>query len=84
VYGELDDILISGSRLARGMPRFDFMSAEDVADVRAYLLARRAELTRSRASRTRARPRGSARGSSTSPSRTSAWWGLRGAPGRKQ
>jgi len=29
------------------MPRFDFMSAEDVADVRAYLLARRAELTQS-------------------------------------
>jgi quinohemoprotein ethanol dehydrogenase len=47
VYGDLANILISGSRLARGMPRFDFMTAEDVADVRAYLLARRAELVQS-------------------------------------
>jgi quinohemoprotein ethanol dehydrogenase len=47
VYDDLANILISGSRLARGMPRFDFMRAEDVADVRAYLLARRAELVKS-------------------------------------
>jgi len=45
VYEDLGNILISGSRLARGMPRFDFMAAADVADVRAYLLSRRAELT---------------------------------------
>jgi mono/diheme cytochrome c family protein len=44
VYADLANILISGSRLARGMPRFDFMTADDVADVRAYLLSRRAAL----------------------------------------
>jgi quinohemoprotein ethanol dehydrogenase len=44
VYEDLAGILLSGSRLARGMPRFDFMGAEDVADLRAYLLSRRAEL----------------------------------------
>jgi quinohemoprotein ethanol dehydrogenase len=45
VYDDLPNLLIAGSRLARGMPRFDFMTAEDVGDVRAYLLSRRAELT---------------------------------------
>ncbi len=44
VYEDLAGILVSGSRLARGMPRFDFFTAEDVADVRAYLLSRRAEI----------------------------------------
>jgi hypothetical protein len=45
VYGDLANILLGGSRLARGMPKFDFLTADDVADVRAYLLSRRAELT---------------------------------------
>jgi quinohemoprotein ethanol dehydrogenase len=43
VYRDLSNIL-SGSRLARGMPQFDFLGPEDVADLRAYLLSRRAEL----------------------------------------
>jgi quinohemoprotein ethanol dehydrogenase len=46
VYADLGSVLIGGSRLARGMPRFDFMTPDDVADVRAYLLSRRVELTR--------------------------------------
>jgi quinohemoprotein ethanol dehydrogenase len=45
VYDDLAGILLSGSRLARGMPSFgNFFGAEDVADLRAYLLSRRAEL----------------------------------------
>jgi quinohemoprotein ethanol dehydrogenase len=44
VYDDLESILVSGSRLARGMPRFEFLAVEDVADLRAYLLSRRAEL----------------------------------------
>jgi quinohemoprotein ethanol dehydrogenase len=45
VYDDLERIVLSGSRLARGMPGFgDFMGPEDVADLRAYLLARRAAL----------------------------------------
>jgi PQQ-dependent dehydrogenase (methanol/ethanol family) len=46
VFQDLPNIL-SGSRLARGMPRFDFMGTEDVAELRAYLLSRRAELVHS-------------------------------------
>ncbi|HKA16598.1 MAG TPA: PQQ-dependent dehydrogenase, methanol/ethanol family [Myxococcota bacterium] len=45
VYGDLESILLSGSRLARGMPSFTgTLTAGDVADLRAYLLSRRAEL----------------------------------------
>jgi mono/diheme cytochrome c family protein len=43
VYGDLANIL-GGSRLARGMPRFDFLGPDDVSDLHAYLLSRRAEL----------------------------------------
>jgi quinohemoprotein ethanol dehydrogenase len=45
VYDELPAIVLHGGRLDRGMPDFGaFLSAEDVADLRQYLLARRAEL----------------------------------------
>jgi len=45
VYEDLERIVLSGSRLARGMPGFgDFMGSEDVADLRTYLLSRRAAL----------------------------------------
>jgi len=44
VYDGLADILLSGSRLARGMPRFNYLGPEDVADLRAYLMSRRAAL----------------------------------------
>ncbi len=45
VYDELPAIVLHGGRLDRGMPDFGaFLSAEDVGDLRQYLLARRAEL----------------------------------------
>jgi mono/diheme cytochrome c family protein len=45
VYADLSKILLGGSRLARGMPSFaEYFGADDVADLRAYLLSRRAEL----------------------------------------
>jgi len=45
VYEDLEGIVLSGSRLARGMPGFgDFLGPEDVTDLRAYLLSRRAAL----------------------------------------
>jgi alcohol dehydrogenase (cytochrome c)/quinohemoprotein ethanol dehydrogenase len=46
VYEDLEAIVRAGSRLSRGMPSFDFLTGEDVADLRAYLLARRAELAK--------------------------------------
>jgi quinohemoprotein ethanol dehydrogenase len=45
VYEALGAIVLEGGRLDRGMPEFaSFLSAEDVADLRQYLLDRRAAL----------------------------------------
>ena len=45
VYEELPAIVLEGGRLDRGMPEFgSFLRAEDVADLREYLLDRRAAL----------------------------------------
>ena len=41
----LPAIVLQGARSANGLPRFDaYLSRDDVAALRAYLLARRAEL----------------------------------------
>ena len=45
IYGALEMIVLQGARSPLGMPRFDaFLSKDDVAAVRAYLLASRAAL----------------------------------------
>jgi hypothetical protein len=45
VYDALAAIVLQGARLERGMPEFgSFLGAEDVADLRHYLLERRAAL----------------------------------------
>jgi quinohemoprotein ethanol dehydrogenase len=44
-YDSLENIVLSGAFEAKGMPRFDaWLDAEDVADIRAYLINRRAAL----------------------------------------
>jgi quinohemoprotein ethanol dehydrogenase len=44
-YGMLDDVVLRGSLLNNGMPRFDvWLRRDDVAAIRAYLLTRRAAL----------------------------------------
>ena len=44
IYDALDAIVLQGARSPLGMPRFDaFLSQDDVAAIRAYLLARRAQ-----------------------------------------
>ena len=43
VYEQLDAIVLEGTRVANGMPRFDaFLGAQEVEAIRAYLLTRRA------------------------------------------
>jgi PQQ-dependent dehydrogenase (methanol/ethanol family) len=44
VYDQLEAIVVGGGRLDRGMPDFAFFGAGDVADLRDYLLDRRAAL----------------------------------------
>jgi quinohemoprotein ethanol dehydrogenase len=45
IYDALDAIVLGGARAGAGMPRFDaWLGADDVAAIRAYLLARRAAL----------------------------------------
>jgi len=52
VYEQLPAIVLGGGRIDRGMPEFaSFLDAEDVADLRAYLLERRAALVAEQARR---------------------------------
>jgi quinohemoprotein ethanol dehydrogenase len=45
IYEAMDDIVLRGVRIPNGMPRFDdYLDANDVAAIRAYLLTRRAAL----------------------------------------
>jgi quinohemoprotein ethanol dehydrogenase len=45
IYDSLDAIVLKGVRSPNGMPRFDaYLKKQDVAAIRAYLLARRAQL----------------------------------------
>jgi quinohemoprotein ethanol dehydrogenase len=45
IYGALDAIVLAGARLGGGMPRFDrWLTSQDVAAIRTYLLSRRAAL----------------------------------------
>ncbi len=50
IYDTLEDIVLNGTRIPNGMPRFDaWLGPEDVADLRAYILSRRAALLAERA-----------------------------------
>ncbi|MEP7312039.1 MAG: PQQ-dependent dehydrogenase, methanol/ethanol family [Pseudomonadota bacterium] len=44
-YDTMDQIVLQGAYQSLGMPKFDFLSEEDVAAVKSYVLARRKELT---------------------------------------
>ena len=49
IYDALEDIVLRGARLQNWMPRFDaWLDAAEVADIRAYLLSRRAALVAER------------------------------------
>ena len=50
VYGELEDVVLRGAYLGRGMPAFaDYLGPADVEALRAYVLTRRAALVAERA-----------------------------------
>ncbi len=51
IYDAMEDIVLRGQRSANGMPRFDeFLKADDVVAIRAYVLSRRAALLAENAS----------------------------------
>jgi len=50
VLDSMEAIVLQGSRLGAGMPRFDeWLGAKDVQDLRAYLLTRRNALAKQEA-----------------------------------
>ena len=49
IYDQLNDIVLKGTRIPNGMPQFsEWLGAEDVAALRAYILSRRAVLQQAR------------------------------------